>query len=259
MKQMISTPQNFNPTNQSLNIISKCAERLAPNDKSLSGWHDGYLRTHKDRLALDLDLIVHLANPEASILELGSIPLVLTSALSESKYQVTGVDIAPERYKETIDSLGIEVVKCNIETEKLPFEDDVFDFLIFNELFEHLRINPIFSLKEAFRVLKPGGIMTLSSPNLKSMNGLYNYLFKNRAYSCSGNIYNEYSKLEKLGHMGHVREYTSTEVVEFLENIGFEVPQIVYRGRFGTNIKQLLARIFPSLRPFISYTCKKAK
>jgi hypothetical protein len=31
---------------------------------------------------------------------------------------------------------------CDIETQKLSFADDSFDAVVFNELFEHLRINP---------------------------------------------------------------------------------------------------------------------
>lgn len=230
---------------------------LAPEEKHLSQWHETYVANHKRRIALDLDLAKEQAQQGSAVLEFGSVPLLFTTALSSSHYNVTGIDIAPERYKSTIEKVGLSVVKCDIETEKLPFGDNTFDAVVFNEIFEHLRINPIFTLSEALRVLKPGGIMMLSTPNLRSLNGLYNFLLRNRAYSCSGNTYEEYQKLERLGHMGHVREYTTTEVIEFLKNVGFDVTTIVYRGRFGTNVKQLLARAFPSLRPFISYISRK--
>jgi SAM-dependent methyltransferase len=232
---------------------------LAPEEKHLSEWHENYVKNHKLRIAIDLDMVKKQGGQGSGVLEFGSVPLLLTAALSASNYNVTGIDLAPERYRGTIEKIGIKVVKCDIETEKLPFGDNSFDAVVFNELFEHLRINPIFTLSEVLRVLRPGGIMMLSSPNLRSLNGMYNFCIKNRAYSCSGNTYEEYQKLENLGHMGHVREYTTAEVTEFLTNIGFDVTSIIYRGRFRTIVKQLLARAFPGLRPFVSYVSKKPK
>ncbi len=251
--------QSFYPSGDSLATIEECAKKLSPEDQSLSEWHNSYVSNHKSRIALDLDITKEQVSQGSSVIEFGSVPLVFTAALSASNFNVTGIDIAPERYKKTIDRVGLNVVKCDIELEKLPFEDNSFDAIVFNELFEHLRINPIFTLTEVLRVLKPGGIMMLSSPNLRSLNGIYNFLIRNRSYACSGNTYAEYQKLEKLGHMGHVREYTTIEVTEFLENIGFDVTSVIYRGGFGTNVKQLLARIFPSLRPFVSYVAQKPK
>jgi len=46
---------------------------------------------------------------------------------------------------------------------KLPFEDKYFDYVVAGELIEHLE-NPKEFLKEAFRVLRFGGILALSTP-----------------------------------------------------------------------------------------------
>jgi SAM-dependent methyltransferase len=128
-----------------------------------------------------------------------------------------------------------------VETELLPLETGICDVGNFNELFEHLRINPVFTLGEVHRVLKPNGILLLSTPNLRSLKGLVNFLFKNKAYSCLGSIYDEYKKLEHLGHMGHVREYTTREMSEFLYRSGFRLQTIVFRGRDDQKLAQLAA------------------
>lgn len=249
--------QRFYPTEKSLSIVNDQIKVLSPEKGRISEWHESYVKNHKLRIALDLDIVNELVAKDANILEFGSIPLLFTAAAAKSGYRVTGVDIGPDRYKNTLTELDIAVHKCDIETERLPFADATFDAIVFNELFEHLRINPIFTLSEAFRVLKPGGIMTLSSPNLRSLDGIYNYLIKNRSHSCAGDIFEEYKKIETLGHMGHVREYTTTEVTEFLNAIGFHVTHIIYRGRFNSNLKQLVARIIPSIRPFVSYVATR--
>jgi len=119
-------------------------------------------------------------------------------------------------------------------------------------------VNPIFTIGELKRVLTPGGLLILSTPNLTSLSGLINIVFKNRAHSCSGNIYDEYSKLETLGHMGHVREYTVTELAEFLARFGFQIRQIAYRGTYAKSLwKNLLTRFFPKLAPFFTIIAVK--
>ena len=247
----------FYPSQESLKTIEDCAKEIAPADHELSKWHNSYLLNHKLRIASDFDIAKEYVIKSSRVLECGSVPLLFITALSHSNFDVTGCDIAPERYADTIDKVGLSVVKCDIETEKLPFDDGTFDAVVFNELFEHLRINPIFTLSEVHRIMKPGAILMLSSPNLRSLAGIINFLLKNRAYTCSGNTYVEYQKLERLGHMGHVREYTTTEVIEFLENIGFTVTTVIYRGRFARRPRQMIIRVLPSLSPFVSYIATK--
>ncbi len=152
----------------------------------------------------------------------------------------------------------MRVLRCNIKSEEIPLESDSFDAVLFFEIFEHLRINPIYTLREVLRVLKPGGLL-LATPNLRSLGGIKNFLLRNQAYSCFGNILEEYEKLEQIGHMGHVREYTSTEVIDFLKRLGFDVIKIIYRGKYEFILNKLIISIFPSLRPFITYVAQKAQ
>jgi SAM-dependent methyltransferase len=245
------------PSDSSLRLIDACARELVPEDQALLRWHTGYVTNHRTRIAHDLDIIRRQVPLEDTILECGSIPLLLTTALQKCGYKVIGCDIAPERYASTIRAAGVNVVKCNLETERLPFPDASFDAAVFNELFEHLRINPIFTLSEILRVMKPNGTLTLSSPNLKSLGGMRNYWLKNKAYSCSAEIYAEYKKLEDLGHMGHVREYTPTEIIEFLQTIGFAVADVIFRGEYAGRLARTLTRLIPSLSPFVTYIAKK--
>lgn len=52
--------------------------------------------------------------------------------------------------------------------------------------------------------------------------------------------------------MGHVREYTPTEVVEFLQTMGFEVTAIIYRGGYARPWKRALLKLIPRFSPFVS-------
>ena len=249
----------FRPSDASLAIVEDCGKKIAPDEQRLADWHRSFVAGHKERIAFDLDIVRKHAPGNGSIFEVGSIPLLLTAALSALDYDVTGCDIAPERYSTAIRAAGINVVKCDIEKERLPFADNSFDAVVFNELFEHLRVNPIFTLSEVLRVMKPSATLMLSTPNLRSWGGVKNYFFKNRAFSCSGDTYDEYQKLLKLGHMGHVREYTTTEVTDFIRKIGFELTKVIYRGAYPTAFAQTLIRSVPSLSPFVSYVATKPR
>lgn len=245
------------PSEGALSALRACAGALHPKDQALREWHEYYLANHLERVAHDYEMVLSKAPAGAAVLECGSIPLLLTAALQSSGLDVTGCDIAPERYASVIEEHRLTVVKANVETDPLPFDGDAFDVVVFNEIFEHLRINPIATLTEVLRVLKPGGVMLLSTPNLRSLNGIINFLFRNRSYSCVTDVYEQYSKLDSVGHMGHVREYTSTEVVEFLERVGFEVTEVIFRGKYQRRSRRLAAALFDSWLPYASYVASK--
>lgn len=60
---------------------------------------------------------------------------------------------------------GMEFKKVNFCYEKLPWEDNSFDLITAWEVFEHLE-NPHFIFHEITRVLKPGGTLIISMPNV---------------------------------------------------------------------------------------------
>ena len=77
---------------------------------------------------------------------------------------VVGVDISPEA-RDYNNSL--EVKLCDIENEKLPFKDATFDIIYSKSFIEHLYY-PERYLKEAYRVLKPGGLLLTLVPDWES-------------------------------------------------------------------------------------------
>ena len=81
------------------------------------------------------------------------------------------------------------------------------------------------------------------------------WCLKTRALS--GDIYSQYFKLEQLGHKGHVRENTIREIIEFLEEIGFDVTTVLYRGRYKSRLPHLVARVVSGLRSFVYYVARK--
>jgi SAM-dependent methyltransferase len=240
-----------------LALLDDIASQIAPDEAALEAWYASYLSQHRRRLAGDLEIITERVPSNARVLEYGAIPLLLTAALAHRGYDVSAVDLKPERFGSAIGKFALDVAGCNIETEPVPFAADTFDAIIFNELFEHLRINPVFTLRETHRVVKAGGMLLLSTPNLRSFRGIRNLVFRNQGHAVSAGVYRQYEKLESLGHMGHVREYTTREVAEFLTRIGFRVDAIIYRGGHGRGVVGIAERLAPSLRPFFTIIATK--
>ena len=241
----------------SLSLVAEIAARVEPEYPALVPWFDSYFHQHHERLAGDLEIVTRHVRPRARILEYGAIPLLLTGALAARDFELNAIDIEPERFGAAIRSLGLKVTRCDIETEAVPFDVETFDAVLFNELFEHLRIDPVFTMREVFRVLRPGGVLLLSTPNLRSFRGIRNLVLRNQGHAVSAGVWEQYEKLESLGHMGHVREYTTREVAEFLNRIGFQVEKVIYRGGHGKGIVGLAERWAPSLRPFFTLVGRK--
>lgn len=239
-----------------------------PDGSAVAEWAREYAHVHAVRLAEDLEMVARFAAPEAQILECGGAPFFLTLALHESGYRIRSVDIEPERFAGPIATSGLEVHKLNFETERLPFPDNTFDLVLFNEVFEHLRLDLIATMTEVCRVLKVGGLLLLSTPNHRSLRALYHLLWRHSGTHCAAELYRQYAMLRDLGHMGHVREYTAREVSEFLDAIGLRTREIVFRYhtpgpphshllRICLWVERLVGTALPSLRPLFSVVCEK--
>jgi len=83
--------------------------------------------------------------------------------------EVYGIDVAP-RALELASDLDISV--CNLNQEKIPYPDNYFDVVYSKSFLEHLK-DPIFFLKEAYRVLKPGGFILSLVPDWESQHQTY--------------------------------------------------------------------------------------
>jgi SAM-dependent methyltransferase len=82
---------------------------------------------------------------------------------------VVGVDISPEavEYENNLD-----VRLCDVENFPLPFEDNTFDIIYSKSFIEHLYY-PEKYLEEAYRVLKPNGILLTLVPDWESNYKIY--------------------------------------------------------------------------------------
>lgn len=188
---LIKENEKSNPSDYSANLIKNTTKEFSSLlDKQEHDWINNYAQNNLERYAFDFDAILNNIPEQSSICEIGAAPFFFTCVLKNAGYKVSAVDIAPERFK-NINELGVEIKKADIDHDILSFKNNSFDSVVINEIFEHLKGNLIFSFQEIHRILKPEGILILSTPNLKSIKGILNFFLKSKAYASANSLYEE--------------------------------------------------------------------
>ena len=107
---------------------------------------------------------------------------------------------------------------------KHPFPSDFFRFSFAEDFIEHLdQAESIIFLSEAFRTLRPGGVLRLSSPGLRGV--------LNRHYKTSNYKGAEKGKQEAYTHWEHRHFYCEESLSIVARHIGFSEIEYVEYGK----------------------------
>jgi SAM-dependent methyltransferase len=190
---------------------------------------------------------INVSSEVGSIVDIGSIPGHIPVMLKYSGLSVQAVDIHPERAQKVFRAMDIPYYQVDIETEHLPFEDSTQDLVLFCEVIEHLRNHPLNAIEEIMRVLKPGGSLLLSTPNITPLMR-WRFLW---GEDFQDDLIGELSKVEKIGHMGHFRLYSAREIKKILKHYGFQIINVETGGKLSGHDDnwdaQILRMLVPSL------------
>lgn len=128
------------------------------------------------------------------------------------------------------------VIKCNVEHEKIPFKDNFFDEVYCKGLFEHLK-NPNEYLKKVFRVLKPGGNAVIITDN-----AFYWVWMLNNSLHLGG-----YERPQYPDDC-HYALYTETHLKNHLSKSGFSdiKTELQFQPVYSSFIRKILCKIVNS-------------
>ncbi|MEM4511598.1 MAG: class I SAM-dependent methyltransferase [Nanopusillaceae archaeon] len=159
---------------------------------------------------------------------------ILNVGCGEDTYGTHFVDLYPSRK---------EVIKCNVDKEKLPFPNNYFDEIYSKNLLEHLR-NPGFFLEEAYRVLKKGGKIVLITDNA----GFWEFHVLGTHVRPKLRI-KRLKFYEGMGELDtHYCLYTKEHLVNHLRFVGFRIVKVEFidfnRGKEELGKFRILLDIF---------------
>lgn len=111
-------------------------------------------------------LIEPLLQSESRILEIGCGTGDVVASLVQQGYACTGVEISQDM-QELCKKRGLDVVRGTASCVDLP--DECFDVIFSQEVVEHLHPDEVHGhFREAFRLLKPNGILITETPNRRT-------------------------------------------------------------------------------------------
>ncbi len=183
---------------------------------------DGLLATSLDPLRYDghpLDpaeaagMIASLIQPNVTVLDIGCGTGAISKFLVETRgVQLLGIEPDSERVA-LAQSRGINV-KQGYFDEKTAEALGKFDAVVFADVLEHLP-DPAAALRLALKVLKPGGAVVASIPNVAHWSVRYNLLLGRFDYQPYG-----------IMDATHLRWFTVKSVRNLFEMSGYTVEQI---------------------------------
>ncbi len=175
------------------------------------------------------------------ILEVGSGHGAFTRKLWDAGFSVSACDFFPENFYFT----EVECRKVDI-TRELPYADDSFDIIIAVEVMEHIHDHAVF-FRECKRILKPKGMLMISSPNILSLKSRIRFLFSGFFYS--------YQPLDHKRTDG--LQHISSMTIDQYENLALVSNYASMEVFFDK--KQRTSKIYTFLIPFMWIYCRVKK
>ena len=207
----------------------------------------GYLQDpyHLRRLELAVRLLAaHLAADRGSgapvVADLGAGSGLACNLLAQHGLRPIACDIMPQAQRSS-RALGFPSIGLDVSAG-LPFRTGALAGILAGEIIEHL-FDPGLLLRECHRVLRPGGVVVVTTPNLAGLQDRLRFLAGRPPRQV--NPFHEYLYL-------HIRPFTHVLLADGMRRAGLE-PQdlasnyVIWRTRFGEVRSRTAARLWPSV------------
>jgi len=181
--------------------------------------YDAWYETEIGRLVheIEKEIIFDLLRPEPGqkVLDLGCGTGHYSIELAQKGLEVTGIDISEEMIayaKKKSEDMGLDINWMLRDAHTLPFGDSTFDRIVSVTALEFFP-EPARALREAYRVLKPGGRMVIG------------VIGANSPWS---ERYEENARKDESSVFRHARFYTAEELLALLPDVKGRVRKGLY-------------------------------
>jgi SAM-dependent methyltransferase len=222
---------------------AQLATATATATKAIRLGHPSYVwrRGQDRRLALIRQYVELRAK---RILDVGCGLGMYVSQFRQFSDDVFGVDIDPDKIGKASEWLPNLRVS---PAEELPFDDDSFDLILLNEVIEHVDDDRK-TIREAFRVLAPGGHIVVYAPNRLYPFETHGFFFAGKYHGpCNLPILANWVPNGVRNYFApHVRIYTQSEVRRLFEglNVEFVVQSHIFPGCDNWAERGIMGRLF---------------
>jgi SAM-dependent methyltransferase len=217
----------------------------------------------EDNLRQISNAIRHADRPDYRLLDLGCWDGATTGRYTPPLARLFGIELAADA-ADTALRRGITVVRADLN-RPLPFRSGGFDAVTSNQVIEHLHDTDTF-LSEAHRVLRPGGLLVVSTENLSSWHNILALLLGWQAFSLTNvsgqasGVGNPIANLrgEEPGDKGwqHLRIFSYRGLHELIVAHGFSPVRILGAGYYP--LPTAVARVDPRHAVFITAVARRS-
>jgi 2-polyprenyl-3-methyl-5-hydroxy-6-metoxy-1,4-benzoquinol methylase len=188
------------------------------------------------------DLIELVPSINGAVFEIGCAEgKTLEYIRSKFDCTVAGVDYCDSAVS-TAQAKGLNVCKCDLNIEPLPFSETEFDYILVGDVLEHL-YDPWRILKDLSLRLKNDGRLLISIPNVKHYYILRDLILKDQwEYQESG-----------LLDISHVRFFTLTSSQKLIEESGLEIDTLKYSMSASPKMRWLNKLLSGKLDSYLAF------
>ena len=164
-------------------------------------------------------------------------------------HEIHGVDIAPGLVERAVKN-GVRAVLHNLETDPMPYPPGKFDAVLCGETIEH-QVDTDWLMFQINQVLKPGGTLVLTFPNIRTLLGIGMMLCFDLPPMYAARY-----------RSAHFRDFTLRTIKMVLKAHGFRFEQAMGSAFFLPKIEEFwspLATHFPSWAHTVVVTATKEK
>lgn len=185
-------------------------------------------------------IVLELIGRNKKILDIACYNGYIGEKIKNNNNVVFGVDASEEAVR--ISKQKGLIAKVSDIEKSLPYKDHLFDLVFAGEIIEHI-VDTDFFIDEVKRVLKLGGELIITTPNLASLDRRLMLLFNKNPFFPASFSY------PANAQAGHVRFFNNKLLIDFLKYKGFKIISVesdVWSFP-GENYLKFPARLFPSL------------